>query len=181
MGGEPALGLVPAWPQATPAGQTGHFCHLTDNWAMPSSPRAPLPGRPEETDSLTSPWERPRDPHPHVHIHSIHTCAHIDSHMYLHTYTPHTHALHAYTHVLTNAHTRVHTCSGWAHTHTQAHVCSHTSGHCACHRHSHAHHHTCSTCRPTLSRSDTPARRYLMVIMSPRSPCMYQLQLVPGG
>lgn len=125
-GGKPALGLVPAWPQATPASQTGHFCHLTDNWAMPSSPRALLPGRPEETDSLTSPWERPRDPHPHVHMHSIHTCAHIDSHMYLHTYTSHTHALHAYARMCSQTHRRVSIPAQVGLTHIHKHMCVHT-------------------------------------------------------
>ena len=76
-------------------------------------------------------WEAsPRDPHPHVHMHTTHTCAHTDSHMYLHTYTSHTHALHAYTHMCSQMHMRVSFIPaqvGLPHIHK--HTCVHTHTH----------------------------------------------------
>ena len=80
-------------------------------------------------------WEAsPRDPHPHVHMHTTHTCAHTDSHMYLHTYTSHTHALHAYTHMCSQMHMRVSFIPAQVGlTHIHKHTCVHT------HTHTHTH------------------------------------------
>lgn len=162
-----------AWPQATPAGQTGHLWHLRDSWTMPASHQGPPPQQPPWPVREDQGKTRPSSGQPvtetqelgilrltRIHMLTNHICSHVDSHtcsthVLALTYTSADKcALHTYSDLCSHIHTLAHvlyTCSDVAPcTYTSTHVCTHIFHVCACHRCSHR----CS-CTCTISHTHT--------------------------